>query len=268
LNGKQITHFDPKRPFLVNNNGGNDTSFLQRSLLANWNLEVPSHDADFVNLKYFKDLNGIPSQLTITGTLRQLYKVAYIGKKLDWLYGDSVFYRKYRCSPILEIRDTSRFVYDFGTGKNIFTYSQIVPAEKRTFDNMQEIMKRDLQNFFGYEVSVESRMMPYLKLVATDKAMKKVKTKGDSSSYQESFAGLTYINMPIEYMIRMIVYDNYLVSRDLPIIDETGITGNIDIKLDAAMTGLNSVTEGLRKHGLDLVKGEKMMKVIVIRDAK
>ena len=51
-----------------------------------------------------------------------------------------------------------------------------------------------------------------------------------------------------------------------PFIDETGITENFDLKLDAVLTDIADIQRGLQKYGLDLEKSEKEMKVIVIRN--
>ena len=48
-------------------------------------------------------------------------------------------------------------------------------------------------------------------------------------------------------------------------LNETGIQGNIDITMDALLTDRNQVIRELRKNGLDLVKGTRVMKVLVIR---
>jgi len=49
-------------------------------------------------------------------------------------------------------------------------------------------------------------------------------------------------------------------------LDETGISGNIDITLDCIMNDLDDLKRGLQVNGLDLVKGEKEMQVVVIQD--
>jgi hypothetical protein len=51
-------------------------------------------------------------------------------------------------------------------------------------------------------------------------------------------------------------------------IEEAGNKDNFDLTLDADMTDINDVRRALQLQGMDLVKGQKEMKVIVIRDSK
>ncbi len=53
------------------------------------------------------------------------------------------------------------------------------------------------------------------------------------------------------------------------IIDETGLTDNVDLKLDVPFNApWDVIRTVLRKSGLDLIEGTMPMKVLVIRDAK
>ena len=60
---------------------------------------------------------------------------------------------------------------------------------------------------------------------------------------------------------------NYYDDHQMPYFDETGIPWNIDIKFDVLLTDREAVLRELRKNGLDLVEGQRRMKVMVIRDA-
>lgn len=52
----------------------------------------------------------------------------------------------------------------------------------------------------------------------------------------------------------------------LQIYDETGIDYPIDIEFKALLTDFSEVQQELHRHGLELVKGKKWMKTIVIRN--
>jgi hypothetical protein len=69
--------------------------------------------------------------------------------------------------------------------------------------------------------------------------------------------------MPVSALINNIWGFN---QDERTFLDETGIQGNIDLEMDCIWTDLNDVKKELRKNGLDLVKGEKKLKVLVIRD--
>jgi hypothetical protein len=51
-----------------------------------------------------------------------------------------------------------------------------------------------------------------------------------------------------------------------PFLDETGISGNIDLTLDCILSNWKELKHELNRNGLDLVPGKAMMKVIIIRD--
>lgn len=267
--------FDYTKGFLINGNGGNDEYFIQRSLLAKWEKGMPAFVATNIDRYVSAGLDlqvlGLP--------LTDLYRLAYFGEPSDWFTWDTLLYAKYHYSPILEVKDPAVFKPDKWADAEKFSYSQILPPEKRTATHMMEVMQRDLKNFFGYDVSIETRKMPYLKLVATDEAKIKLKTRGGKTDASNSVAGVNFTNVPVSgtivkdggylvTLVHVISYNAYLVSKDLPLIDETGIKGNIDISFEAVMTDWEDIKKALQKQGLDLVKGEKDMKVIVIRDAK
>jgi hypothetical protein len=129
---------------------------------------------------------------------------------------------------------------------------------------MEEAMQRDLQTFFGYEAKVETRMCPYWKLIATDQAKIKLKTKGGPPFFKGIVkASFTARNWDFGNLIRSIRDFN-----DGIFFDETGITGNVDISMDCIMTDLNDIRKSLQTNGLDLVPAEKPMKVLVISDPR
>jgi hypothetical protein len=196
-----------------------------------------------------------------------LYKAAYFGTPITWTSTDS-FYGKYSHSLVLEIKDKHPFMYNKDTNDLRFCYSQILPKGKATAGKMMQVMQRDLQNYFEYDVSIETRKIPCLRLTATPEARKMLATKGGVKNMEFAFSGIDYRNVNVKTLIGCVSYYGNLDTKDLSIIDETGITGNIDIKFDAAVTDFEEVKAALQKQGLDIVPGEKEMKVLVLRDPK
>ena len=129
-----------------------------------------------------------------------------------------------------------------------------------------EVLQRELHNWFNYEIKLEIRKMPYWKLIASEKAKINLPTKVHKSFYQGiPHVGFKAKNYPLKNLIVQLWANN---QGEPPFIDETGIKGNIDISLDCVLTNLDDVKKALGKYGLNLIKGEKDMKVIVIRDSK
>jgi thiol-disulfide isomerase/thioredoxin len=268
INGSgDFDHIDFGKPILTNGNGEADTDFLYRSLLSRWKPSISIQMQDFSEA--FNWSNYLKTGIQETGLdLNFLYRIAFSGYYYFTPY-DTAVYGRFWPSPVLETRDSSAFVSVFHgtTVKNIYCYSLIVPPEKATNKNLQELMQKDLKNYFGFEVSLENRKMPYWRLTASDSAKIKLLTKGGAPDYPTSKGSSGFIlkNMPIRFLIGIILNHHAKIS---PILDETGLEGNIDITIDALVTNFDELLKSLKKNGLDLIRSEKIMKVIVIRDKK
>lgn len=256
-----VTPVDLDKPFLMNGNAGKDSVFLYRSVLSQWNRSMPQL---VTPVEYF-DGKGY---YQVTGTmLGWLYNTAYFGK--DAWHSTDTMYGRYWKEPILEISHPEDFKDDFLTGKNIYNYSTIFPKEKHSKAFLMKTVQRDLDYYFDYDASVETRPMPILRLIITDpkKAAKlRTKTKPGADLCVGStgdVTGYSLVNYTMPYLVQAI---SSFFPFDPPYVDETGIDYNVDIVLDAYMLSKEEVLKELRRNGLDLVKGERPMKVIVIRD--
>lgn len=66
----------------------------------------------------------------------------------------------------------------------------------------------------------------------------------------------------------MYVFTNLLNDSkftELPVIDETGYNGNIDIQLNAPYT-LQSITKQLQQQGLSLTPAQRELDIVVVKD--
>ena len=248
--------YNSNLPFLTYGNGGPDTAFVFRSLLSNW----------FFNMAV--DLPGViyqanhPNRFEALGAnLERLYNYAYIGKD-GWAWNDSLYGQVYPI-PILETRDSLLFRHDMNTGKGIYCYSLTLPSSKSTQNDLMKVMQNDLKNYFDFNVSVETRFMPYWKLVATDEAKRKLKTIGGPKLRHQNSDGLTLKNVPINELIAALWSYN---QRSFPFLDETTITDNIDLTVNALLTDFCDFKRTLNENGLDLILSKKPMKVIIIGD--
>lgn len=250
-----------KNPYLVGNNGGNDSLFLFRSLLSKWSTKNPS-----VTIQDTR--NGRLEALGVD--LMSLYRFAYFGVFKIFSGDSSDLYNTVWAKPVIEVKDSVLFQPDYGSGENLFCYSLVVPHNKASEAYMRQTMQKDLEQYFNYTASVEVRKMPYWRLVISDSANIKLKTKGGSSGISANgrpWRRSTVRNLPMKDLVGLIEYYSGVSSDDgPPLIDETGIKGNVDIDLDWVKNDFNIVKQELNKHGLDLVIGEKEMKVLVVKD--
>ncbi|MHA4811789.1 TlpA family protein disulfide reductase [Flavitalea flava] len=262
-NSTKIIPFDYDKPFAINGNGGVDSDFLFRSILTTWKpgvngiLDYGSIDAAL--------LVNVKSGFSVLGAdLRSLYFYAYLGT--SYSFPEEPYYGKYSPKLFLEVTDSSMFKVDYKTGKNLFCYSVNLPPSKISVERVKEVMQKELENSFGFFVSVEDKKCPCWKLIATKEGREKVKTKG-GAVVDEIIGSVLYkgVNMPFENVFKLIsraAGDNY-------VIDESGINGNVDMTLECGncvLTDINDMKKILHPMGLDLVPTEKEMKVLVVRD--
>jgi thiol-disulfide isomerase/thioredoxin len=256
--------YDSEKPFLVAGNGGRDSEFLFRSVFSTFNEkeqfsflegEIGSH-AD----KGWFQVLGVE--------IETLFNFAYFGGCCGWDCRDTSHYGKVYPHFILQINDSSRFksVFRNGMYANLFSYSLIMPSAGCTKEKLQGAMQRDLATYLGYEASLEVRPCPYLKLVATPGAAEKLKTKGGARSWESiPHAGFMARNISVKDFLGWL---NFHISGKWYWVDETGLTGNIDMDLDCIPTNLEDLRKALKRNGLDLMEAKKDMKVLVIRDGK
>lgn len=198
-----------------------------------------------------------------------LYYYAYVGR-FAWDVDNDSLYGKFYTKPIIEVKDSAMFSYSFGTDESgrisgMYNYHLILPVSEVTAEKVTKLMREDLKRTFRYTATIELRDMPVWKLVAKQGAVEKLKTKGDPqyASPGTHAAGYTIINIPPKYLIATI---SFYLKNELPFVDETGLSENFDLTLNADMTNFDDVVKAINKKGLDLIKGTKKMRILVIRD--
>lgn len=266
----------PKPKFPPNQISVFGEEMLHVSAIAPWNGEgyvIP------VPLEYNKiggSQNHNPTEIKQSDrfiasmvSLGGMFRLAFIGK-WQWLRTDSL-YAKYYPFPILETARTDLFEYNYKDGTGFYNYYLQTPAPA-TPERIMELMQHELQSTFNLQATIERRLVPVWKLVAKPGAGKALKTKGKKPGFSMNtngdagVAGFEFSNFPMEVLLKTI--SRYISDNEPPFFDYTGIKHNIDIKFDALLTDRSQILTTLRQHGLDLVKGDREMHVLVIRDAK
>lgn len=262
---KKQEAYNFKRPLLVDGNGGEADNFLYRSILTGFN------DNFYGNAypSFFPPLSDNMLGLTaINVSLKNLYKIAYndtIRLNPD-VIGQPNNYGKWWYTPIIEVSNDNDFKTEWRTGKGLYCYQLIVPESKRVHTLFrQKLMQRDLENYFGYEATVQTRVMPYWRVTAIKKETKKLMTKGGKAFKKGDGTNIVLQNQPVEVLIRLLWGLHQLGP---PFIDDTGIEGNIDLDIEGELTDFEELRKRLKVKGVELKKGKKEMKVVVIRDSK
>jgi len=253
--------YDFQKPFLVYGNGGRDTDYLFRSVLSAWSREK---NEQFISNGGISDGPDKGVFQVLGAPLEWLFNYAYLGT-YEVENSDTARYGKYCDKPILKIQDPSRFKFSFKTSSNLFSYSLTVPPSSATKELMEKAMQRDLETYFGYSAALEDQKCTYWKLVAKKDAKEGIHSKGGPGRMEGSAAaGYNVQNYPFVELIKWLrLYNNGKIF-----LDETGIAPKerVDLNLDCIPSDLEEVAKSLQAYGLDLVKTEKFMKVVVIRD--
>jgi hypothetical protein len=235
-------------------------TFLYRSILS-------SYQGEEYEFSERIDENASQGFFKVTNmSLNSLYKFAYLGR-VTWGPRDSIYFIHWP-SAILETADSSRLLAEFNATSPLekFNVSISVPKARANRSGLMKALQSDLQNYFGYSASVETRLMPCWVLTATDQARKKLKSSYPKYQGESGAAGIHAKHLPMELLFAEIRH--YAPPPYVPVFDETGIIDPIDIDFDAAMIDLEDVKKALSKHGLILEKTNRLMKVLIIRDPK
>jgi thiol-disulfide isomerase/thioredoxin len=191
-------------------------------------------------------------------TQSDLYNYAYFHQTW-WQPGDSLYGHVFP-EPVIEDefgdesvlkRDTTTYCYSFST----------VPANQRV-SVLEQAMREALENSFGYRAVIETHLLPYWGLVRIKTGDERLRSNSTQYSSQTDYDRLSLRRAPMTQLIWEIA--RYWFN-DLPIIDQTGIDYPIDLDVDALMARQQDFLRGLHKAGLDLIKKEKLMQVVVLR---
>lgn len=248
-----------------------DTNIIYRSKLYKFVDEIGTYAPIDAYLK--TKITNTPTRGFQIGVapLKTLYFLSVFGIDPIFLKSSDTLYGTISPVPILEIRDSTLFKYEkpiVERAKGYYNYSLIIQPSRGTKEYLMQIMQSDLKNNFGFEARKEKRMLPVWKLISTDpRSGELLRTKGVTDSAAAfDVTQVKYANQPLRNLLLTLRY--YNSHQEMPIFDETGITGNIDIDISANMTNIEDVRKALRKYKLDIIRGEKEMLTLVISDPK
>ncbi len=167
---------------------------------------------------------------------------------------------------ILEVKDPSQILgqpQSDGTFERslMYSYEFIVPEDKA--ETLYPAMLEGLSRFTDYDITIENRRIECLilqKIPGSDL----LKTKGGEfkNTFPQSPSVLQ--NSPLQGMVNMI---NGNTPIKLLMLDETGYTDHVDLKISGVQTAEQLSTE-LEKYGLRVIKEHRNVEVMVVRDKK
>lgn len=157
--------------------------------------------------------------------------------------------------------------------KSRFCYEQITPVSISD-SARQQYMLQDLNRYFGAlysaEGKVEKQKIPCYILMRTSK-IDKLKTKGDdggNSTAKDGDEVKRYKNRKLSEILtpRLGVQFSAFFSINDILLDETGYTDNVDMILPKKIKSLEELRKALQLYDLDIVKEDRELNVLVIRE--
>ncbi|HMR92948.1 MAG TPA: TlpA disulfide reductase family protein [Chitinophagaceae bacterium] len=248
LQAPERQSFNGNKPYLLAGNGGMDSSYLVRRILGKWTPALPI---------------SIPQQLAYSrkgnycnvlgASLENLYQLAYWGKLLRKT-GDSLYGKVWpRLIGVTGDDTLQRYCYT-------------VAYQDMAVPSLSQVLRNDLQSYFGYDVRIENRLMPCW-IVSVDRTNSEpLKSKVSAYRGRFDFSGFDYQFIRMDYLIHLLAYVDR--NPDIPFIDETGIDYPIDLKADALLTDREELFKALEREGIRIRLSQRPMKVLVLEKSK
>lgn len=169
----------------------------------------------------------------------------------------------------LQVKDPSRLEYPEGADYNAwirengYCYELQMP---RALDSILfKRMQADLSRIFPqYKAGIERRTKKVLALVRTS-SLDKIASKGGTRDYKFTGLQATMKNIGINMLTSQLGVI-FLQNLPMPIVNDTGYKGKVDLELNADLSDVKSLNSELKKYDLQLVEKDKEINVLVIRD--
>ncbi|MFN4313283.1 MAG: TlpA disulfide reductase family protein [Chitinophagaceae bacterium] len=238
--------FDTKTPLLINNNGGSPGEFVYRSILTN----------------YKQGLGVLAGkETTTTGDTKRVYFINYSLKAiLQSAFADE-FDRGFRGILVEEYQRDQATITPL---KEKFCYELIVPP--LPYREMKEFIRQDIWRNFRITVKVEKRPIVFYEL-RTVNTSKIPFSKGGEAMYivDRNEQNKLFVNQSTDALVSLI-----MAITDLPVLNESMINRNMDMKLPADIYQYNTdrLKRFLSAYGFALVRCEEGRDVAIVTDKK
>lgn len=150
-------------------------------------------------------------------------------------------------------------IYDSAYYQNLFCYDLMIPPS--SLSEFRSYMKDDMKRYLGVKVRQSIRKINCL-IITKKEAVNPIATKGGKPKmdYAENSIRKFMTNQPMRVLM------DFLNSRSsIPLIDETGIPGNIDVELPAGLhLSPGSLKSFFQKNGFTVTEKQRAVQVAVI----
>ncbi len=251
--------YDNTKPLLFNGNGGQTNDLLYYSVFTGYLDGIGGGGVYTDSLNRFK-------LRALNGTVLQLYQGAM-------RYTDNrELAQTNRCIPEFDSQEVlpppKVPAYSPAVRGKYYCYELIVPVTLK--DRAGELMLEDLNRFFGarYHLrgTIERRTVKCWALRKTETYAGLASQSPTPQITSDESNVMVYSKQPFSKFYQTIVG---LYRHDpLPVIDQTGITSDIDISFPSGVKDIRKFSDSLESYGLHLVQDSCEIDMLVIKQLK
>src|SRR6202035_2276928 len=251
------------KPLFINNNGGDRSNMLYRSILTPWIPGLPSSEGSqekgdgansLKNLRRWCSTNSDPVHLFISA-----YSMGSIGT-----------INKHRI--ILDLVDSSRYLYkadpkypakiDYDFPKTRYYNYELVTPDTLSDSVFYKYMFDDLNRYFDLKGSLVKKRIPCWIIVKTRPIDSLANSNGVTEHWvMKGDTVIRILNKPLSNLLKLV---NRFHDID-PILDETGYDKPLDLELNLPIAreslfdylDIAQLKKSLNKYGFDLIKADR-----------
>jgi thiol-disulfide isomerase/thioredoxin len=249
---KNDLDFDFRKPLFINDNGGNPRKYIFRSILTGYIDGLVSSNG----IIYEKDKMA-KRIFNTNASILNLYQQAYPE------YGNYAINR-----IIFDVSNPSDYSLDSNSRswkiKNLYTYELSFPP--LIFDKALKLMQEDLCRYFNFSIYTENREAVCLVLYKSGSGKPlniPENSQPETNIYEKNSAPKYLRNYPL------IILTTYLNSiLKIPVIDETGFLGNVNISLPPDLSDEDLLKDSLEKQGFILKREKRSLSFLIFHQNK
>jgi thiol-disulfide isomerase/thioredoxin len=232
--------YTPSLPLLQNGNGGTAAGLRYGAILTS---PLPSLGPG-----------------TRTWSDSTLTRTVWLNQPLINLYHAALGFMPNRI--VLENCDTA-LLFKSPSGQNIWCADITLPGSASRAQTKNGLLNL-LNGYFSLNGRMEIRSMPCWLLVKTAGGPPPSQSPPFTQWYSAEHPATIIKNQPLSKLLN--AFNTQLLGLPFKpiVLDETGITHNIDIELTAPLTDIPQVKKQLRIYGLDLVPAHRQLEVFIL----
>jgi len=253
-----LVSFSVDVPFFKNGNGGDGNEYFSRSILT-----APLKGADSPMLFEPDSVGKVKRIAAINHDPLQMFFMAYGRMQIGLINLKRIIFET-RDSTVLKKPLTIKNEEEYY--KYCYCY-EYIPVKDESMDVAFKHMLEDLNRYFPYYAIIEKRPVDCWLLVRINTDIDLLKSKGGEVKYATQ--GHILQNYKLDNLVACL---NMYKGME-PVINETNYNQPADVALeqDANRTfnkypDITSMRKNLNKYGLDLIKGNREVDILVIKD--